>query len=112
VLTTISVNKIEKMGKFARFEFELKDEIKKYVIEKGFVAIDGISLTVSKIKQKTFVVDIIPETMRITNLKYRKVGDKVNFEPDMFVKTISDLLPDLLRNFVPNLIVRQRKLIR
>ena len=112
VLATISVNKIEKMGKFARFEFELKDEIKKYVIEKGFVAIDGISLTVSKIKQKTFVVDIIPETMRITNLKYRKVGDKVNFEPDMFVKTISDLLPDLLRNFVPNLIVRRQKLIR
>jgi riboflavin synthase len=112
VLTTISVNKIEKMGKFARFEFELKNEIRKYVIEKGFVAIDGISLTVSKIKQKTFLVDIIPETMRITNLKYRKVGDKVNFEPDMFVKTISDLLPDLLRNFVPNLIVRRQKLIR
>jgi riboflavin synthase len=96
VLTSILIKGIEKKGEFARFEFELKEEIEKYIIEKGFVAIDGISLTVSEIKSKTFVVDIIPETMRVTNLKYKKVGDKVNFEPDFFVKTIADLLPRYL----------------
>jgi|FaiFalFF_MnMetaG_3_1042247.scaffolds.fasta_scaffold01151_3 riboflavin synthase len=96
VLTSILIKRIERIGEFAKFEFEIKEEIEKYIIEKGFVAIDGISLTVSEIKAKTFAVDIIPETMRVTNLKYKKVGDKVNFEPDFFVKTIADILPRYL----------------
>lgn len=90
VLTTIRIISVKKTGDFHRFEFEMKDDIRNYIVHKGFVAIDGISLTVSEILQESFVVDIIPETYRITNLRFRKEGDEVNFEPDIVVKVIVD----------------------
>ncbi|MCS7214060.1 MAG: riboflavin synthase [Candidatus Calescibacterium sp.] len=99
ILTTLKIISIESSGMFHRFEFEMKDEVKPYIIHKGYVAIDGISLTVSEILEKSFLVDIIPETYRITNLRFRKQNDEVNFEPDIIVKTIVDKI----REIVPNL---------
>lgn len=97
VLTTLKILGIYNSGgKFRRFEFELKPDIKRYVIHKGFVAIDGISLTVSELRKNSFFVDIIPETWKRTNLKAKKAGDEVNFEPDMIVKVVVDILPDIL----------------
>lgn len=96
VLTTIGIVSIDRRGDFHRFEFEMKDDIKSYIVHKGSVAIDGISLTVSDVLEKSFIVDIIPETYRITNLKFRKVGDEVNFEPDMFVKIVVDKVFQIL----------------
>ncbi|GBD03877.1 Riboflavin synthase [bacterium HR19] len=100
VLTTLKILDIVRFGEFSRFEFQIKDEIRKYVIEKAFVAIDGVSLTVSEVRAKSFFADIIPETWKITNLRFRRVGDEVNFEPDIIVKVVADLLPDVLKSFL------------
>lgn len=72
--------------------------IQKYLIEKGYIAIDGISLTVGEIKDGCFDLHIIPETMRLTILDSKEVGDIVNIEIDsntqLIVETIERLLEE------------------
>lgn len=63
-------------------------EIMHYIIEKGSIAIDGISLTVAKVSKNNFSVSIIPHTAQQTILSYKKVGDIVNLENDIVGKYI------------------------
>jgi len=58
----------------------------RYVIEKGSIAIDGMSLTVAGVSKKSFRVWIIPHTFEVTNLRERKTGEAVNLEADMLGK--------------------------
>jgi len=104
ILTTLKILSISEGKEFRRFEFEIKPQVKKYIIHKGFVALDGISLTVSEIKKdgSSFFVDIIPETWKRTNLKAKKVGDEVNFEPDIIVKVIVDVFQDVIKSILAN----------
>lgn len=69
-----------------------QQQILRYVIEKGSIAIDGISLTVAKVEGNTFCVSVIPHTARNTTLSQRKVGDKVNLENDLIGKYIEKLI--------------------
>lgn len=71
------------------FEFEYDT---KYIIYKGSVAINGISLTVSKVKESSFEVSVIPQTLERTNLNSIKTGEIVNIEVDMFAKYIEKFL--------------------
>jgi len=64
----------------------------KYIVEKGSVAVDGISLTINHCQENWFEVNIIPETARETNLMDRKVGDFVNIETDLIAKYIEKLI--------------------
>lgn len=57
-----------------------------YILEKGFIAIDGISLTVAQVRGDIFSVCVIPETRARTSLGYKRVGSRVNIEPDMMTK--------------------------
>lgn len=66
-------------------------EYGKYLIEKGSLSIDGISLTVYNIEADAFSVSLIPETIEHTNLKYRKTGDSVNLEFDMIGKYVEKI---------------------
>ena len=66
----------------------------KYVVEKGSIAIDGISLTVAKCGGTYFECAIIPETMKRTNLSHKRTGDLVNLEFDIIAKYIDKLLDD------------------
>ena len=72
--------------------------IQKYLTEKGYIAIDGISLTVGEIRDGCFDLHIIPETMRLTILDSKEVGDIVNIEIDsntqLIVETIERLLEE------------------
>ncbi len=72
--------------------------MRKYLTEKGYIAIDGISLTVGKVNSGLFDLHIIPETMRLTTLKSKNVGDVVNIEIDsntqLIVETIERLLAE------------------
>ena len=86
--TTIKILSIE--GE--TFVFELPKEYEKYVVEKGSVAIDGISLTVAKKYKDEFIVSVIPYTFENTNLKYKNVGDFVNLEVDILAKYIENFL--------------------
>ena len=71
---------------------EASSEILKYIITKGSVAIDGISLTVAEVNTQFFNVSLIPHTKMITTLGFKKVGDTVNIECDLIGKYVEKIL--------------------
>ena len=73
------------------YYIEAPAEIMRYIVEKGSIAIDGISLTVAKVTETTFAVSIIPHTAAETTLSERKMGDKVNLENDIIGKYVEKL---------------------
>ena len=73
-------------------EIESPAPLAPYIVEKGFIAVDGISLTVVQSAELRFTISIIPFTMQHTNLRERKVGDKVNLEADILAKYVESLL--------------------
>lgn len=88
---------IDCMGKILRWEKRGADhfleiaapgDLMRYVIFKGSIAIDGISLTVTEVRKKSFAVWIIPHTHKVTALRERKVGDAVNLEGDLLGKYV------------------------
>jgi len=68
------------------FEIEYPKEFRKYVVEKGSIAVEGISLTIQKKLSSSFAVDIIPFTFQHTNLKEKRIGDWLNIEFDYLLK--------------------------
>ena len=64
-----------------------------YIVEKGSIAVDGISLTVVKRGASSFTLSVIPYTLENTNLKEKAVGDRVNLEVDIVAKYVETLLP-------------------
>ena len=70
----------------------LPAELARYVVEKGSIAVDGISLTVVSVTDDTFTISLIPETLARTSLGFRKVGDEVNLETDIIAKHVEKLL--------------------
>ncbi len=77
---------IKKFPKEIKLWIELPNNLTKYVVKKGSIAIDGISLTLVDIIKNKISVCIIPHTMEITNLNSKKIGDKVNIETDILGK--------------------------
>lgn len=82
------ISKMEKQPNQIKMWTKVTKELSKYIIKKGSVTVDGISLTVVDVLKDQFSVSIIPHTMKITNLSYKKVGDKVNIETDILGKYI------------------------
>ena len=70
------------------YKIKTTSEIMRYIIKKGSITIDGISLTVAKLEQNSFSVSIIPHTLSNTVLKNKKIGDMVNLENDIIGKYI------------------------
>ncbi len=89
--TTAEILNIEPEGESFIFSFQVSQKFDGFLIEKGCVAVDGISLTAFNIKKGKFDVAIIPHTFRVTNLQYRRVGDRVNVEFDVLAKYIEKL---------------------
>jgi riboflavin synthase len=73
-------------------EIEVSPELGRYLVEKGSVAVDGVSLTVSEVREERFSVSLIPETLLRTNLGEAQVGDRVNIEADILAKHVERLL--------------------
>lgn len=73
------------------YRFKTNREISKYIVNKGSIAIDGISLTVSFEQDDIFEVSLIPETISRTNFKNKKVGDLVNLETDILSRIVEKL---------------------
>ena len=82
------IKKIVKKPKEVQVYFDVPKSLAKYVVKKGSIAIDGISLTVVDIKKTLASVSLIPHTIEITNFHTKKVGDKVNIETDILGKYI------------------------
>ena len=74
------------------YKIQAGADILRYVVEKGSITIDGISLTVARVDSETFSVSIIPHTQSSTILADRKVGDRVNLETDIIGKYVEKLL--------------------
>jgi riboflavin synthase len=83
-----SVHSVEKKGDFTFFSLRLAQRLGSLLVSKGSVAVDGISLTVNRCSARGFSVAIIPFTMQNTNLRARRVGDKVNVETDLIGKYV------------------------
>ena len=88
---TGKVLSVEQEGEAHNFKFESDDSIMRYVVEKGFVAVDGTSLTVVDCDYRTFSVTIVPYTWENTVLGSRGPGDVVNLEVDIIAKYVERL---------------------
>jgi riboflavin synthase len=76
---------------FAHYEFSFPADLQPYIVEKGSIAVDGISLTVASLGRHSFQVAVIPHTLANTNLRDRRVGDSVNLECDILAKYVESL---------------------
>ena len=75
-----------------RLRIAAPPELLRYVIEKGSIAVDGVSLTVIDVNTRSFTVSVIPETLRRTNLGQAGTGDRVNLEVDVLAKYVEKLM--------------------
>lgn len=87
-----TVAAIKKQGEFTFFRFQVPAKIAALLVPKGSVAVDGISLTVNECSRGRFSVAIIPFTLHHTNLRARRVGDKVNIETDLIGKYVHSFM--------------------
>ena len=90
--TTSIIKKIDFVGKSWFVNFKLPKKYKKYLIQKGSITINGVSLTISKILKDGFQIVVIPQTLKLTNLMYLKEKDVVNIEFDVLGKYIKKIL--------------------
>ena len=81
-------------GSRAILEVETKDELMNYVVEKGSIAVDGVSLTVAEVYKRSFKVALIPHTISATTLDNKKRGDVVNLEVDILGKHVAKLIKE------------------
>jgi riboflavin synthase len=81
----------------SRFTFSAPPDVLRYVVEKGSVAVDGISLTVTAVDSDTFDVAVIPHTLAVTTLGHKDTGAPVNIEVDLMAKYVERLLTPISR---------------
>lgn len=87
------VHAIHALDSTSEITFDLADHLARYCVEKGSVAIDGVSLTCARVEGSRVTVALIPHTLQITTLGGLKVGDLVNVEVDMIAKYVEKLVP-------------------
>ena len=87
-----TVQRIEKDDNAIWYTIAAGPEVLKYVVEKGSITIDGISLTVARVDSQSFAISAIPHTVSVTVLADRRPGDIVNLETDIIGKYVEKLL--------------------
>ena len=90
--TTSIIKRIDIIGKSWFINFKLLKKYNKYLVQKGSITINGVSLTISKILRDGFQVVVIPQTLKLTNLIYLKEKDMINVEFDVLGKYIKSFL--------------------
>jgi riboflavin synthase len=80
------------------FDIEIPVELTKYLVKKGSIAVDGVSLTIFNIRDHVFTISLIPHTAMTTILGEKKQGDRVNIECDMLMKHVEKLLMSTVGN--------------
>ncbi len=94
----VSVLRKRKLKGSFLYEFSLSNEFHKFIVKKGSVAIDGVSLTVNDVNKNSFSVNIIPHTYSVTSLGFLKAGDKANFEIDLLARYIKSNIKNYEEN--------------
>lgn len=98
ILFTARVHEVINSPNNCQIGFEIPEPYKKFIFSKGYIGIDGISLTIGDVKNNYFNVNLIPETLQRTNIGMRKSGDRINIEIDpqtqAIVETVERILAD------------------
>ncbi len=89
-----TVTGLEPEGDGKRFSISVDDGLKRYIVDKGSVTVDGVSLTVAANTGEGFQIALIPHTLEATILGHRQVGDRVNIEIDVIAKYVERLMGD------------------
>ena len=89
--TIATILKIKSIGKTSFVKFDINKQDYKYLVEKGSIGINGVSLTISRLFKNAFEVTMIPHTLKLTNLSNLKKKDRVNIEFDLVGKYINNL---------------------
>lgn len=97
VFGKVTVVEVERPENNCIVWFEITDQFKPYIFDKGYIGLNGCSLTIAEVKQDRFCVYLIPETLNITTYKDVKVGDQINLEVDSHTQTVVDTVERLLR---------------
>ncbi len=88
IMGTGAISSVEKNNDALSIKISTSETIMKYINPKGYVAIDGISLTIGEVDTDSFYIHLIPETTRLTTIGFRESGDLVNIEIDSMTQTI------------------------
>ncbi len=82
------IKNIKRVNNNTFLYIKISSDFFSYMVKEGSVTIDGLSLTISDLKQSEIIINIIPHTLENTTIKLLKIGDLVNIEPDILVKTV------------------------
>jgi riboflavin synthase len=107
---TAKIKAIDRHGDFTDITFSADSELLDDMIVKGSVAVNGISLTISKMDQNSFGVALIPQTLRETTIGRAKIGDTINIENDIIIKTVKKRLDKIMPKDRPLTADRLRQL--
>ncbi len=83
---------IAQHGEWADYSFDVPEHLAAQMVEKGSIAVDGVSLTLTRVEKTRFQVMLIPHTLAVTTLGQRKIGDEVNLETDVLAKYVQKLM--------------------
>lgn len=101
------ITRIEKLGENYALDVEVNEQLERYMITEGSIALDGISLTIARLAGTIVGINIIPHTWINTNLKTLNVGDMVNTEVDVIVKYVEKLIPNLSKRQNDNISIKK-----
>jgi riboflavin synthase len=87
-----TVKEMKSLGESAEIRIEVSPDLDRFLVEKGSISVDGISLTVYDIRDHAFSVALIPYTLEVTNLQDARPGTLVNLEADVIAKYVERLL--------------------
>lgn len=98
IITTTEIIKIERHDLNQTVWFQLPSNLREFILTKGFIGLDGCSLTIGTVNEQTFCVHLIPETLRQTLFGTRQVGDVINIEIDSQTQAIVETVKRLFHD--------------
>jgi len=96
ILFTAKVTEVINSDNNCQIWFEIPEQFKRFVFSKGYIGIDGISLTIGEVIESSFNVNLIPETLQRTNIASRKPGDRINIEIDPQTQAIVETVERIM----------------
>ncbi|MGQ9765102.1 MAG: riboflavin synthase [Armatimonadota bacterium] len=86
------IESVERLADSAQIRVGAPEDVMRYVVEKGSIAVDGVSLTVAAVQESSFSVAVIPHTLKVSTLGRKRSGDRVNLEVDIIAKYVEKFL--------------------